>query len=291
MAGPKSEAIEWDLVEKVFMRELTRTRGPVTPSNVIAIATMDAVHAAVASQTRATLESGHDCGATAKFNRAGAEKWRKLACAAAAVAKLDDQSRAKFLELLGSDSCLRLGFQYGARIAFDCLVDAQNDPAYSSTDSLKRASWDPYNNAAGPVWIPSVPPVPQYYGPPPMVNWECKPFPTCLQDPANWPPTIPKACEPWPSCICSGPARLQWCPNEGPLPKIEPTSVAMPESLPALPAPSAPPTRPIDVPPSTGSSPSPQSETWYKTPVGLALAAVGSVLGIATIVAVSRSNN
>ncbi len=155
-------AADWDNVEKVLMRELTRRRGPVTAATWLVSQATDAANAQTAATARRTLEAGHDCGLGSKvLDSSGNVAWRALACFAAAVATLSPADRSEMLGELSRDSCMSLLLNYGSKLAnASCPPETQSDPAYSSGAAISAASWDPYNPAAGPKWSPTAPPTP-----------------------------------------------------------------------------------------------------------------------------------
>jgi len=159
----------WTLVEKVFMRELTRPRGPITQANMLVATATDAANAATAARARALLEGGYNCGLANKLIDQTTQMilWRNLAGFASSFAKLAQAQREEVLALLQnstpnsmfSASCMTLASKYGTLASASNYDQAAiQDPVYESDSTLRSASWDPYNPNAGSQWMPSAPP-------------------------------------------------------------------------------------------------------------------------------------
>lgn len=143
--------IDWTLVEKIVMRELTRLRG----ANDVSQAAADQQ---LAQRVTQTLQA-NPCDAQARILAIeGFPLYRVVACFAAMFARMSDTDKADILSSLsdpGWTTCLSLGLSYGSQLSMSsCPQPVMGDPAYATLQSAKLASWNPYDAAAGDRWTP-----------------------------------------------------------------------------------------------------------------------------------------
>ena len=171
---------EWDLAEKVLMRELTRINRASGKASLVQAAT-DAANAALAAKMRNTLESGKTCGMESKLYTPGttAIDWQALACFGRAFGTLSEAEQLDLIARLEGNQCFALALKYGTHFAQAvpaCPQEVRGDSAYASKAAIEAASWDPTNPGAGDTYVPSLPAPPggQPPGgevPPPPAPW------------------------------------------------------------------------------------------------------------------------
>ncbi len=143
---------EWDLVEKCFMREMTRRRGPTYDVALATNAKIDADNAVRAAMTRHAL-SIDKCNTIAlgSYAQPGADlDWIYVACLAARFGALTYQDQALIVSMLEQGQCIDWTHQRWAyAMQTTCPQQTFTDTSYSSIAKLRQASWDPFNPNAG----------------------------------------------------------------------------------------------------------------------------------------------
>lgn len=198
---------EWDLVEKCFMRELTRRRGPTYDVALATNAKIDADNAVRSSMVRHAL-SVDKCMTVVlgSYAQPGQDlDWLYVACLAARFAALTYQDQALIVSTLEQGQCIDWTHQRWAyAIQTPCPNGTAIDDSYKSIANLRKASWDPYNVNAGPKYVgaggitpPKTPSWKEWcLG---LPSWQRNAIPRCVEELAGGTGTTPV-----------GPAGFDW---------------------------------------------------------------------------------
>ena len=154
-------AVEWDQIEKVIMRELTRKRGQdVVGEGRLAQSAIDAANQTEAAKATEVLKAD-PCDVQQRLFDLNMPMYQAAACFAAAYASMGRPQRLGLLaELQGANllECIALASKHGSLFSAPCQTEVFQDPSYKSLEALKLASWNPYNPAAGQRWTPGYQP-------------------------------------------------------------------------------------------------------------------------------------